>query len=85
MLECWGEAARDQAVTGAELEEGVGGALVVAEEGVVEGLGVGWAEGGVGEGREGGFTGRRSQDCGPGGKMTSTHANVAIAGCCVFL
>ena len=53
MLECRGEAARDQAVTGAELEEGVGWAMVVAEEGVVEGLGVGWAEGGVGGGGEG--------------------------------
>lgn len=50
VLECWGQAARDQAVAGAELEEGGGWAMVVAEEGVVEGLGVGWAEGGIGGG-----------------------------------
>lgn len=64
MLEYWGEAARDQAVTGAKLEEGVGRAMVVAEEGVVEGLGVGWAEGGVGRGGEGGFARMESQDYG---------------------
>ena len=47
MLECWREAASDQPMAGTKLDEGVGWAMVVAEEGVVEGLGVGWAEGGV--------------------------------------
>lgn len=87
VLEGWGEAARDQAMAGAELEEGVGGTLVVAEECVVEGLRVSWAERGVGGGGEGGFAVRVSQYLLIGSEVEFTHANVAIAsgGMCICI
>ena len=52
-----GERVRDDAMAAAEVEGEGARAAVVGEEGAVEGVGVGWAVGGVGGVGEGGFAG----------------------------